>query len=472
MNAYLNQKLISKKSFLVSTLFIFIIIYSCDKQDEDFIVFSGKIENVEPESNGRKYLDVSSNKNSWRIQLNDDNTFRDTIRNDEGLFSLMDGKYPYQLFFSKSKEYSIHYDANNFRTGNVVVGGDGKHINQYFVEKFQQRVFLNPGNTDRTEEEFRKKISEKRSQNSARLEKATLPKYLKESEAKLIKYEYLKDLNIFLVLKKESDSTFNPSKISINELDIDYLNEEDFKNISDYRLLVFDYSREQIKELAKENIKENSYYSYEQNTIKLIEKTIPNEYIKNYMISGFALSNIKKVKDIDSYYIDFKSYYTGKDENLKSQMFDSYTRLNKLSKDSSSPEFVDYMNYKGGVNSLKDYRGKYVYIDFWATWCGSCFGEMSYMKEIEKEYQDKNIIFISISIDDNITSWKRVIKKKEMEGIQLLAKKEENGFVEQFAVYGIPRYVFIDPKGTIINYEAPRPSNKEELKKLFSSVGL
>ena len=76
-----------------------------------------------------------------------------------------------------------------------------------------------------------------------------------------------------------------------------------------------------------------------------------------------------------------------------------YIKAN-LAKGKPSPVFNNYENISGGTSSLSDFKGKYVYIDFWATWCAPCIAEIPYLKKLEKEYHNKNIAFVSISIDE------------------------------------------------------------------------
>ena len=135
-----------------------------------------------------------------------------------------------------------------------------------------------------------------------------------------------------------------------------------------------------------------------------------------------------------------------------------------------SPEFVDYENYKGGSTSLADLKGKYVYIDIWATWCGPCLAEIPSLKAVEKEYHGKNIEFVSISVDDQSahTKWRTMIEEKELGGMQLFAKNDRS-FVTAYNVTGIPRFILIDPQGKVVKADAPRPSNPQ-LKKLFQSL--
>jgi len=147
-----------------------------------------------------------------------------------------------------------------------------------------------------------------------------------------------------------------------------------------------------------------------------------------------------------------------------------------------SPDFKNYENYNGGTTSLKDLRGKYLYVDVWATWCGPCKAEIPFLKKLEEEYKGKNITFLSISIDDGSgykgrskelakKGWKAMIAKKQMKGVQLYA---DNGwkstFVRGYKIDGIPRFIIIDPKGNVVDANTSRPSSpktKELLNKLL-----
>jgi len=134
-----------------------------------------------------------------------------------------------------------------------------------------------------------------------------------------------------------------------------------------------------------------------------------------------------------------------------------------------SPSFEGYENYKGGTSSLSDFKGKYVYVDVWATWCGPCKAEIPSLKKVEEAYHDKNIEFLSISVDDikDKDAWKEMIAEKEMGGVQLFADNSwKSKFVTDYKINGIPRFILIGPDGNVITPDAPRPSD-EKLIKLF-----
>lgn len=133
-----------------------------------------------------------------------------------------------------------------------------------------------------------------------------------------------------------------------------------------------------------------------------------------------------------------------------------------------SPTFT-YENHKGGMSSLADFKGKYVYIDVWATWCGPCLAEIPHLKKVEADYHDKNIVFVSISIDakKDHEKWKNMVTQKQLGGEQLFADNDWNSkFVTDYAIQGIPRFILIDPNGNVLEADALRPSNPELRKKL------
>jgi thiol-disulfide isomerase/thioredoxin len=153
-----------------------------------------------------------------------------------------------------------------------------------------------------------------------------------------------------------------------------------------------------------------------------------------------------------------------------------------LPKGAPSPSFVDYENITGEKTSLADLKGKYVYIDVWATWCGPCKAEIPSLKKVEKQYHGKNIAFVSMSIDDDRShggswekaneDWKKMVKEKELGGIQIFAPKGwQSEFVQNYKINGIPRFILVDPKGNIVSASAPRPSSSE-LIKLFDEENI
>ncbi|QDO95577.1 TlpA family protein disulfide reductase [Formosa sediminum] len=147
-----------------------------------------------------------------------------------------------------------------------------------------------------------------------------------------------------------------------------------------------------------------------------------------------------------------------------------------------SPLFVDYTNADGSTTSLESLKGKYVYIDVWATWCAPCKAEIPSLKALEEEYHDKNITFVSLSVDDDKThggswdkakeDWLAMVKDQALGGVQVMSPEGwQSKFVRDYKVNGIPRFILIDPEGNVVDPSAPRPSDSK-LKELFTSLSI
>jgi len=128
----------------------------------------------------------------------------------------------------------------------------------------------------------------------------------------------------------------------------------------------------------------------------------------------------------------------------------------------TTPDF-EYENHKGGKTKLSDLKGKYVYIDLWATWCGPCRAEIPFLQKIEEKYHGKNIEFVSVSIDaqKDHDKWQKFVTDKQLGGIQLIADNEWNSdFAKSYNVMSIPRFILIDPQGKVVDSNATRPSDQ------------
>jgi len=188
-------------------------------------------------------------------------------------------------------------------------------------------------------------------------------------------------------------------------------------------------------------------------------------------------SILNSYQNIDSSLIVTAKQQTAQMMNYFNQ---SYAKSKAFGKGSPSPSFDDYINFKGGKKSLDSFKGKFVYIDVWATWCGPCIRQIPFLKTLEKEYHGKNIEFVSISTDEARRSggswkaaekkWRDFVKTKQLTGVQLWAA-EDVTFQQEYQISGIPRFILIDPKGNIVNANAPRPS-EPRLKELFTSLGI
>ena len=120
---------------------------------------------------------------------------------------------------------------------------------------------------------------------------------------------------------------------------------------------------------------------------------------------------------------------------------------------------------------ISSYKGKVLYIDAWATWCGPCKREIPSLKTLEEEYHGKNVQFISVSTDKDIKVWKDFIVKESMGGHQLHQSENfEETISKLYIINSIPRFIIIDEAGNIVNTDAPRPSSGEEIRNILNML--
>ncbi|WP_343642373.1 TlpA disulfide reductase family protein [Chryseobacterium sp.] len=149
-----------------------------------------------------------------------------------------------------------------------------------------------------------------------------------------------------------------------------------------------------------------------------------------------------------------------------------YANLKKIDPGNPAPCF-SYADIDGKTHTLTDFKGKVLYIDIWATWCGPCKREFSHLKALEKSFEDKDIVFVSISVDPDkdIEKWKNFVKKNQLGGIQLHADKGFNSKItKEYQINAIPHFILIGKDGKIINSNAEPPSEEKKIKQVLQKA--
>ena len=115
--------------------------------------------------------------------------------------------------------------------------------------------------------------------------------------------------------------------------------------------------------------------------------------------------------------------------------------------------FVDFKgkSIDGTEASLSDYvgKGKYVLVDFWASWCGPCRGEIPNLKAVSKKFGGKNFEVLGVNVWDSEQKFQESIKSEGIEYAQIFVPNNVNA-TELYGINGIPQIMLIGPDGTIL----------------------
>jgi thiol-disulfide isomerase/thioredoxin len=433
---------------------LLLVILSSFTTPKATITLSGKITNTE---GGKIWIKGESFEKE--INLKPDGTFSERLTiYYEGIYAIETSKNRMPIYFSKDSKMSLTADDSNFNTTLKYVG-KGSVENQYMAKKIIITSEISFEDYKLKEAEFLKKL-EKTINSVKNLFQTTKfsDDYFQQKET--LNLHYLEQRNILFY------NRFN-NKVSVDfpkyDEKIDLDKESDFLFSLEYQDIVMTKFYENIKG------DETGFVSAKYAIPEI--KALKSQSIKNRLIL-FSINDINiENQDYKNTYNEF--IFITNDPKIKESLTFNYNNANNflaVQTGESSPTF-NYENQKGGKTSLESLKGKYVYIDVWATWCGPCIKEIPFLEKVEEKYQEKNIVFVSISIDNSKDreKWSNFVNKKQMSGIQLLADREfDSKFIKEYNMQTIPRFILIDTNGNIVNANAPRPSDPKLIELLNS----
>ena len=436
------------------------VIYSQDLSS--YVRLSGEITNPNSDK-----ITIRGNGYSKVIKVNSNGAFDDTLVIKEGNFTFYDTKESTALYLAPGYHLEISFDGKEFDE-TINYRGIGEKPNNFNASYF---LFNEKNNLD---SETYKKIENQEYFDYELKTFASIMKLLNESEienegflasqADKFRFKMLNNL----ITKLGEDYFAGKTKGIItqyldSEIDkIDFKDSLMFASNDGYRYFLSSYF---VSGLTSGDLKTLELYNEE-----LME--MQKKSIVTTLKRGISFYNMEK---LDVYYQTIvKLVPNDKDINRMKEKFD---RIKNLKKGSLSPSF-NYPDSSGKNISLESLKGKLVYVDVWATWCGPCKAQIPFLKQLEEKYREEDIAFVSLSIDKltNISKWKDMIVDKELEGIQIIADKAwRSKFVTDYVIEGIPRFILIDKDGNLMDPMAPRPAIyvegemqlNEEIQKIF-----
>ncbi len=444
------------------SIYAFILIFlGCGENNDDYIVFSGNIKN-----NNEKTVKVTNYNSTVNVEIPIDSTgdFSGSVLVEKGGYYFFQiGRSYTSVRFKKGKNVFVNIDAKDFFKS-LSYSGELQIENNYNVSKAKLRseqvgdpkdYFVVPL------QDFLPKIEKTRDTLYSLLRNSNLSDSDKEIEKDVIYYEYLQAYNNYQkfysyhknVNAELPDNYYEP----IINMDMD--NDIMFRFSRAYRNLVI----ENFRLLSKKELVNNpgtSIIEFVTNQIKDIKSEDIREQYASMLIRQMKEDNTNIDRD---YNLIMELLST---QRMKDKLTQRFHSAKSTKAGHASVEF-NYENFDGGMTSLKDLKGKVLYIDVWATWCGPCIKEFPYLKKLIEDYKDKDIEFVSISIDskNQYDKWRKMVADKNIGGLQLYDSEGlSSSFMRAFSVGLIPRFMMLDAEGKIITARAPRPSSEEVRK--------
>ena len=188
---------------------------------------------------------------------------------------------------------------------------------------------------------------------------------------------------------------------------------------------------------------------------EVLQRSVLNSYIRNYNFSGGYEEGLESLTAAKDTYGIGQSYIDAFMERVSSTPGAPFPNVGLIDTD-------------GNTVTIDKFRGKYVYVDLWASWCIPCCKEVPYLQKLEKDMKGSNVVFVSISVDESQQAWRDKMAELDMHGNQLW--NNDNKLCDRLNVSGIPHFLIYDKEGRLHTYSAQRPSSGDALKNILTQL--
>lgn len=389
----------------------------------------------------------------------------DTISNVKALYaSMYYGQEQRKVYLEQGDRVHITFNGNDY-AGSFCFNGQKALAVDYL--NTVALTSLPDSDYALTFKEYRDKLTRKE-QAALRLLKArkleSVGNFVK-METGRIHYSYAVALLMYPLghVSVAKDSTYRPAEEYYDALKAYWTEDEHWLCIDEYR----DFLIELAHQLDADNRALTDLYPKNLAQISYIADNIKSDAIRQTLINSIAEEyvdrrGIKDIADLDNLYYTYVN-----DPTLRKSYKAKCEQHNLSAPGKPSPDFTG-VDIDGNTHTLADYRGKYVYIDLWATWCGPCQKELPYLRQLEAKFKGRNITFLSLSVDHDTAKWQAKVKSGTLTGEQLLIGRDSE-FQRAYNIDGIPRFILLDKQGRIVNNNMLRPSS-EDIEQALSSL--
>lgn len=196
------------------------------------------------------------------------------------------------------------------------------------------------------------------------------------------------------------------------------------------------------------------------------------QFVKDNPSSPVSLSVMKYYTDMDPSYSDVAPYYERLSPKLKQTTFGQryatfVKRIKNVEVGKYAPDFT-LKTLDGKPVSLASFKGKYLLLDFWASWCGPCREENPNLKRVYNKFKGQNFAVLGVSLDTEKKDWEKAIADDHLTWAHVSDLKGwDNAVAKLYAVRYVPQNFLINPQGQIISHTLRGDDLEKKLNEIF-----
>lgn len=199
------------------------------------------------------------------------------------------------------------------------------------------------------------------------------------------------------------------------------------------------------------------------NKTPIVDKTI-SSLLESYIITYKANDDFEKERQKFNLVAD-----KIKNPDLSAGLKSRFSDLKYIIPGSTVP-LVALEDREGNIVTLDRFKGKFLVIDIWATWCVPCVKMIPYLKEQEHYYEGKNVVFASICISSEKANWQKKLKDLQLNGNDYF--DYTSGLKNALNISSVPHYLIYSPEGKLLVYKADMPDSAAFRERLDALIGV